>query len=148
MDISVLNGGTNAWVAAGLPIETSPTVLSKSKLDITFSNKWTATTPNVAASAENNSAVLVDARTPEFYQGDKKHNAASRPDTAPGAVNYIFSKFFSGESTEIQTSLYTIAIKQVIDISDGDEIVSFCNTGHWAAINWFALSEIGNLENI
>ena len=24
----------------------------------------------------------------------------------------------------------------------GDDIVSFCNTGHWAAINWFVLSEV------
>jgi thiosulfate/3-mercaptopyruvate sulfurtransferase len=25
--------------------------------------------------------------------------------------------------------------------------VSFCNTGHWAAINWFALSELAGVEN-
>jgi thiosulfate/3-mercaptopyruvate sulfurtransferase len=27
-------------------------------------------------------------------------------------------------------------------------LVSFCNTGHWAATNWFALSELAGAENV
>ncbi|MEL6481756.1 MAG: sulfurtransferase, partial [Pseudomonadota bacterium] len=27
-------------------------------------------------------------------------------------------------------------------------VVSFCNTGHWAASNWFALSEIAEIEDV
>jgi thiosulfate/3-mercaptopyruvate sulfurtransferase len=30
----------------------------------------------------------------------------------------------------------------------GDRLVSFCNTGHWAATNWFALSEIAGIEGV
>jgi thiosulfate/3-mercaptopyruvate sulfurtransferase len=26
--------------------------------------------------------------------------------------------------------------------------VSFCNTGHWAATNWFALSEVAGQKNV
>ena len=26
--------------------------------------------------------------------------------------------------------------------------MSFCNTGHWAATNWFALSELAGIENV
>ena len=26
--------------------------------------------------------------------------------------------------------------------------VSFCNTGHWAATNWFVLSEIAGIEGV
>ena len=29
-----------------------------------------------------------------------------------------------------------------------DPLVSFCNTGHWAATNWFALSELGGIEAV
>jgi thiosulfate/3-mercaptopyruvate sulfurtransferase len=28
------------------------------------------------------------------------------------------------------------------------DLVSFCNTGHWAALNWFALSEVAELEGV
>ena len=27
-------------------------------------------------------------------------------------------------------------------------IASFCNTGHWAATNWFALSEVAGIPNV
>ena len=40
------------------------------------------------------------------------------------------------------------AVKAAIGISSGDEVVSYCNTGHWAAINWFALSEIGEIDDV
>ena len=26
--------------------------------------------------------------------------------------------------------------------------MSFCNTGHWAATNWFALSEVAGIEGV
>lgn len=28
------------------------------------------------------------------------------------------------------------------------ETVAFCNTGHWAATNWFALSEVAGQKNV
>ena len=30
----------------------------------------------------------------------------------------------------------------------GVTLVSFCNTGHWASTNWFALSEIAGIPNV
>ena len=33
-------------------------------------------------------------------------------------------------------------------VDDGKELVSFCNTGHWAATNWFALSELAGVEGV
>ena len=32
--------------------------------------------------------------------------------------------------------------------ADADQLVSFCNTGHWAATNWFALSELAGIDNV
>ena len=31
---------------------------------------------------------------------------------------------------------------------DAPITISFCNTGHWAAINWFALSELAGVEGV
>ena len=33
-------------------------------------------------------------------------------------------------------------------IDPAKETVSFCNTGHWAATNWFALSEVLGQKNV
>ena len=32
--------------------------------------------------------------------------------------------------------------------TDATTTVSFCNTGHWAAINWFALSELADYNDV
>ena len=147
-DLSVLNGGNRAWVAAGLPLETEAATPAATDIEIEFSRNWTVTSPEVAEKSENAGTVLVDARTLEFYEGEKKHKAAAQPGAAPGAVNFVFSNFFDGDSTEIKTSFDVDAVKKAIGISSGDEVVSYCNTGHWAAINWFALSEIGEIDNV
>ena len=31
---------------------------------------------------------------------------------------------------------------------DRPGIISYCNTGHWAATNWFVLSEIANVDDV
>jgi thiosulfate/3-mercaptopyruvate sulfurtransferase len=33
-------------------------------------------------------------------------------------------------------------------VPGGVPIVSFCNTGHWAATNWFVLSEVAGIEGV
>lgn len=32
--------------------------------------------------------------------------------------------------------------------SNGQELVSFCNTDHWVATNWFAMSELAGIEGV
>lgn len=147
-DLTILNGGTIAWNKAGLPLQTGINSPTPTDLEINFSYNWTVTTPEVAEKSKNGVAVLVDARTPEFYEGNRKHDAAAQPGAAPGAVNYVFSNFFDGDSTEFNKSFNVEVIKSTLGISDGAEVVSYCNTGHWAAINWFAFSEIGGIENV
>ncbi|MCY4005289.1 MAG: rhodanese-like domain-containing protein [Rhodobacteraceae bacterium] len=147
-DLTILNGGYRAWTAANLPTSKDPVIPVPSELDITFSQQWTVTTDEAAEKALDGSALLVDARTTEFFEGDKKHPAAARPGAAPGAVNYVFAKFFDSGSAAIQSRIDTDAVKEAIGLSEGDEVVAYCNTGHWAAINWFALSEVGGIDNV
>lgn len=160
-DLTILNGGTIAWNKAGLPLQTGTNSPAPTDLEINFSYNWTVTTPEVAGFAAKTPesyehcrntplcpTVLVDARTPEFYEGKRKHDAAAQPGSAPGAVNYVFSNFFDGESTEFNKSFDVEEVKSTLGITDGAEVVSYCNTGHWAAINWFAFSEIGGINNV
>lgn len=148
-DLSVLNGGAAAWVDAGLPLNKSPVTVTPSELDITWDNRWTALTEDVAGvAAGDRDAVLVDARPPEFYEGKNAHDAAKRPGTVPGAQNLSHSSFFQPNATTISDIGDVDALKASLGIGDGDEIVSFCNTGHWAATDWFALSELAGIDNV
>src|SRR5690606_3427343 len=48
-DLAILNGGTQAWSAAGFPVETTTNNLIASDLDLTFSDRWLASAETVAA---------------------------------------------------------------------------------------------------
>jgi thiosulfate/3-mercaptopyruvate sulfurtransferase len=38
-------------------------------------------------------------------------------------------------------------LKSALGLEGDEEVISFCNTGHWAATHWFALSELAGIEN-
>lgn len=148
-DLSILNGGTQAWTAAGLPVETTPVTRAPTELDLTFSDEWLASTDTVARVVEGaHDAVLVDARPAEFYEGRSKHDAAGRPGTLPGAQSLPYSDFFISGAPTIAAPTDVAALKQALGLSGGEDVVAFCNTGHWAATEWFALSELAGLDNV
>ncbi|MDG2378953.1 MAG: rhodanese-like domain-containing protein [Tateyamaria sp.] len=148
-DLAILNGGKQAWEQAGYAIDKTNITPKPTELDITFSPQWTATTEQVVSvTKEEVDSLLLDARPASFYEGDKSHGAASRPGTLPGAENYYYASFFNDGSAAISSDIDVQALKITLGLEEDQEIVSFCNTGHWAATNWFALSEVAGIENV
>jgi len=148
-DLAILNGGKQAWEQAGYAIDKTNITPKPTELDITFSPQWTATTEQVVSvTKEEVDSLLLDARPASFYEGDKSHGAASRPGTLPGAENYYYASFFNDGSAAISSDIDVQALKVTLGLEEDQEIVSFCNTGHWAATNWFALSEVAGIENV
>ena len=148
--IAILNGGFKAWREAGLPVSTDALVPARSTITATLSPQWRATTEDVAAASRGTgNAVLVDARPEAFFRGERKHDAAPAAGTIAGAVNFVHDRWFAPERTAISAPDAAIArAKALAAEANGAPVVSFCNTGHWAATNWFALSEIAGVENV
>lgn len=148
-ELSVLNGGATAWANAGLPISTTAVTPAPTDLTITWNDTWTADTAAVSdVVAGKSKAILVDARPPAFFEGKKAAPAAARPGTLPGAQNLPYTEFFRAGATAINPTGDVAALKARLGIGANDEVVSFCNTGHWAATDWFALSELAGIENV
>jgi thiosulfate/3-mercaptopyruvate sulfurtransferase len=149
MDLSVLNGGATAWVNAGMPLSTQGVTPTATDLSITWNAAWTASTEQVqrvvAGEAEGK---LIDSRPTAFFEGKEAHPAAARPGTLPGAQSLPYTEFFRPGATAIGTDTDVTALKAKLGIEPGDAIVSFCNTGHWAATDWFAMSELAGIENV
>ncbi|WP_208977904.1 rhodanese-like domain-containing protein [Labrenzia sp. 011] len=147
-DLSILNGGLTSWRAAGLPVNKTVESAMPSELDLTFDDTWLATTADVAAVANGEKdALLVDARPADFFNGKKAHEAAARPGTLPTATNHSYTSFFDKGSPAMSTAIDPAALKASLGVQDGKDTVSFCNTGHWAATHWFAVSELAGVEN-
>ncbi|WP_136684415.1 sulfurtransferase [Falsirhodobacter xinxiangensis] len=146
--LSILNGGMAAWADAGLPLETRAVEPVPSDINIEFSDRWLAKGDEVAQIVGGQRpARLLDARPVAFYQGQQSHPAATKPGTLPGAESVEHSVWFSGP-TEVLDAAGAARVANGLGLKDGEEVVAFCNTGHWAATEWFALSELAGVPNV
>lgn len=147
-DLSILNGGLNNWTQAGLPLSQKTSTLTPSSVEVTFSHEWLATTDDVLKIVNGeDKARLVDARPEEFWKGDKKHPAAAKPGTLPQSEYFVHSSWFDNKPV-IADAAKAKLLAAKAGFKKDEQLVSFCNTGHWAATNWFALSELAELDNV
>lgn len=141
--VAILNGGMNAWRAAGLPLTTQVDDALPTPFELKFDPRMLATRDEVAGVVKQSEPVrLLDARPAEYFVGDEKHGAAKVPGTLLGAKNVDNAVWFKDDSAEMlpPDEIRRLAASHGIDTSM--PTVSFCNSGHWAATNWFVLSEV------
>lgn len=146
--LSILNGGVAAWIAADQTLSTEGTTATPSTITVTFSDQWTASADDIRAVLKGEDrALLLDARPEAFWRGEARHDAAARPGTLPQSRYFEHAGWFNNGPAIIDAqAARTLAEAQ--GFAGQDQLVSFCNTGHWAATNWFALSELAGLENV
>ncbi|MGJ3260597.1 MAG: sulfurtransferase [Rhodospirillales bacterium] len=148
-ELAILNGGMNAWTkGATRPISKTAATPTASDIAVNFSDTWLATREDVLAVVNGDRAArLIDGRPADFYNGDTLHPAAARPGTLPQSELFTHSNWFKDGPAIIDAT----AAQQLANengFKKDDLLVSFCNTGHWAATNWFALSELAGIENV
>jgi len=144
-ELSLLNGGVKAWAGAGLPQDSAVAKVAPSDYTPQIDRSLVASGDEVLQAVNQGSALRGDARPKDFYEGETRHVAARLPGTLQGAVNVEYSKFFDGEASGVLQPEKVKASASVVDPKK--PTVAFCNTGHWAATDWFALSEVLGLKN-
>lgn len=145
--VTILNGGHAGWVDAGGRLETGWNPPQQAEFQVSFRPELLATLEEVQQAREGETT-LVDARPEAYFEGNEKHPAARAAGTIPGAVNLpheLFVKQGSAQFVDAQAARSKLAN---LELAQDAPIVSFCNTGHWAATTWFALSEIGGYSNV
>jgi thiosulfate/3-mercaptopyruvate sulfurtransferase len=135
--VAILDGGQQAWVKAGFPlakggVQPSPAIYEAKPVE-----GLRARLEDVLA-AEANGVTLVDSRPESYYSGLEKHRGVDAFGHVPGAVNLphhtAFSSDFRLKDKQTLAKLFAPA-------GQGASI-AYCNTGHWAATDWFVLSEV------
>lgn len=147
-NLSILNGGVKAWVDAGLPQDQAVPVVQPSQYKPTLNKNLVALKNDVLAQVDNPSVRLVDARPAKFFEGQAKAPTAKVPGTIRNAVNLAHDSWFKpGTSIFVsQEEARKIASERFSE--PAEETISFCNTGHWASTDWFALSEVVGQPNV
>ncbi len=147
-ELSILNGGLKEWEAAKLPFSSAPIQVAPSTYAPTFDASWLSTRQEVQQHLKLSNAVLVDSRPDAFYQGKTQAPAAKLAGTLPGAVQLDFNQWFEPQSSKFVDTAKAKQIAAQISIPQGQGAVAFCNTGHWAATDWFGMSEVAGLPHV
>lgn len=134
--ISILDGGTVAWVLKGFKVTQSPplrptkTIYPEPTSHLT--NVLTADKMDVREAIKNPSILLIDTRSFEEYVGDSKQKRSGH---IPNAVFFEWSLaidmkngFRQIESTTLLAYLKTLGIED-----KNQPIITYCHTGHRAA---------------
>jgi len=146
-EVSILNGGFAAYTAEkkdGNPVNpldkgaaapTAKTFTANLRQDMLV-------TMDEVKKAKESGIILVDARTADQYLGINRHGKSTASGTIPGAINLPQTwatengggKF---RSADAMRKLYAAA-----GVDPSAPQIAFCNTGHWASMDWFVSSEL------
>lgn len=147
-ELSIVNGGMMAWEGSGQQTTQVTTKVTPSTYAPTFDAQWLATREDVSQHISLSNAALVDSRPDAFYQGKTRAPAAKVSGTLPGAQQLDFNQWFvPGTALFVDTSKARQIASQ-LQRKQGEDAVAFCNTGHWAATDWFGLSEVAGLPGV
>ncbi len=147
-ELSIVNGGMKTWVAEGKPVSTEAPQVQASSYQPVLDESLIATRDQVRSHVDLSNAALVDSRPDAFYQGKTRAPAAKLSGTLPGAQQLDFNQWFVKGTAQFVDPATARQIAEKVSRKDGQDTVAFCNTGHWAATDWFGLSEMAGLPNV
>jgi len=138
-NVSILDGGLAAWKATGYKLETGqrapPPAIFTARLD----NGILALASEVETIQRSGGATLVDARPPSFFLGKEKAPNASAYGHIPGAFSIDSARFYDAATNRLKPKAELEVIAREVPAGAA---ITYCNTGHWAATDWFVLHEL------
>lgn len=138
--VSILDGGFAAWAAdKANPVEAGVTKPSARIFTAALDKRALAEVAEVETLQQNGGATLVDARPASFFAGKQKAPAAKAYGHIPGAINIDSHGAYDPATNRLKDKGLLATVFAAVP---SGPIVSYCNTGHWAATNWFVLSEL------
>ena len=137
--VSILDGGFAAWKADPTnPIETAVHVPSP-KIFTAVIDKTLLASATEVDEARRSGRTLIDARPASFFSGKEKHPRALAYGHIPGARNIDSALLYDPTTNRLKAK---DELARVFAAIPAGPATSYCNTGHWAATDWFVFSEI------
>lgn len=148
-DVTILNGGFAGWqtegyeVASGESNQRTPTEFQGS-----LQQDLIASLEEVEEARESQ-AQLVDARPSDYFRGENQSPAARAPGTIPGSNSLPHHSFMREQGKVFYLDQSQVSDRvNTAELDPGARTIAFCNTGHWAATDWFVLSELAGFSEV
>ena len=152
-NVSLLNGGMTAYTKAVdkdkkpvNPMEKGNVTPEAKTFQADLREEMLVSKDDVVA-AQQSGAVIVDHRPHNQYLGINQHGKAKRPGTIPGASNLPENWLTQNGGGSFRSKNALEKLFAAANVATTGEQISFCNSGHWASLGWFAAHELlGNKD--
>ena len=139
-NVKMLDGGFDAWKAAGAPVTTKATPPKAATFNSVESREVLATAEDVLRSLNKKEIAILDTRSRGEFLGT--HVRAARGGAIPGAIHIEWTDNIAADgkfkpNTELQ------AMYEKAGITPDKEVVSYCQGGYRAAHSYVALRLLG-----
>jgi thiosulfate/3-mercaptopyruvate sulfurtransferase len=147
--VAILNGGFAGWEQQGFEVASGSSPSPETAdFQASLREELIATTEEVEA-ARSSQAQLVDARPSDYFSGDNKSPAARVAGTIPGSTNLPHHTMMRGQDNAFFLDVDGLQARiNEAELDRNTQTIAFCNTGHWAATDWFVLSEMAGFDNV
>lgn len=143
--VAILDGGTAGWIAEGRALEQGASPHAAMPVAAIADNAALRATASQVTAALRTGVALVDGRAPSYWRGEEKASESRAAGHIPGAVNVDYVTAFDAGRGRLKPLPELEAL--YAGIKSGP-VISYCNTGHTAALNWFVLSEVLARPNV
>ncbi len=140
-NVSILNGGMTAYKKSGGPLEKGATKIAAKSFKGNLRTDMLITKEDVKKASESG-GVLIDNRPNNQYLGINKHPLAKRYGTIPNAKNLPENWITQNGGGSFRDKATLEKLYKFAGVPTTGPQITFCNTGHWASLGWFASHEI------
>lgn len=138
---SYLNGGIHAWRGLGLSEQNEQVTVPRSEYTLPNLNRSViAETDDILAELDNDKFVVLDARSPEEYRGEKVFSA--RGGHIPGAINCDWVNLMDRDrNLRIRTDAESFLAG--LGINKDQQIVTHCQSHHRSGLTYLIGKSLG-----
>lgn len=148
--VSLLDGGLEKWKQEGRPVSTETTMESGAPFTPRLQPSFLAPYEFVADASwavrklNGASVVLVDARSPEEFSGEKPGDGVPRGGHIPGAVSLFWQKHVASlENPVMKRAADLRSMYAGVGVVPGKRPLVYCRTGTQASQTYFILKYLG-----
>ncbi len=142
--VSVLQGGFGLWQREGRAVTRDPGTAAPARFHAVLDPAKLADRAWVRARLGDPGVVLVDARSPEEFDGEVAGKDVARPGHIPGAVNVDWVRHLSAtEPRQFKAGGDLARLYRRAGVSADQEVVAYCRTGARASHTYFTLRLLG-----
>lgn len=145
---ALLDGGIEKWRAEGRPQSTETPRITAGKLQIHLRPEIVVDSAQVAghaqASLNSDKVVLIDARPPLEYSGEKLSEDVKDAGHIPGAKHLYWHDLLRSEDIpELRPASELLDRFQAAGAVPGKEIITYCRTGMQSSLDYFIAKYLG-----